>query len=159
MLFNLALEQAARMPHLNPAYANDAAAPDIESMLKLISAVLERIMGTPAGFALFLNEKVNDELRVLLDAWGAFLTSPASCAVLHGHPETGWFGRDAMHELPDFDEHFVCDPAAPHHGFKSWDDFSTREYRAGVRPVAHPDDDDVIANACESAPYRISSDA
>ena len=31
-----------------------------------------------------------------------------------------------------------------------------REFRPGVRPVAHPEDDAVVVNACESAPYRIA---
>ena len=43
-----------------------------------------------------------------------------------------------------------CNPEKPYYGFKSWDDFFTREFRAG----AAPDDDSVIVNACESAPYK-----
>jgi len=57
---------------------------------------------------------------------------------------------------PQVKTDFVCDPARPHYGFTSWDDFFTRRFRAGVRPVASPADPDVIANACESAPYRVS---
>jgi phosphatidylserine decarboxylase len=58
--------------------------------------------------------------------------------------------------MPNFDTEFKCDPDQAHHGFKSWDDFFTREFRSGVRPVAHPEDDTIIVNACESAPYRIA---
>lgn len=43
-------------------------------------------------------------------------------------------------------------------GYTSWDDFFTRKFKPGIRPVASPDDDDVIANACESAPFRIAHD-
>jgi phosphatidylserine decarboxylase len=60
--------------------------------------------------------------------------------------------------MPNFDQDFICDPKAPHHGFKSWDDFFTRQFRPGVRPIAAPEDDKVIVNACESAPYRLAHD-
>ena len=43
-------------------------------------------------------------------------------------------------------------------GYTSWDDFFTRKFKPGIRPVASPDDDDVIANACESAPFRMAHD-
>ena len=70
----------------------------------------------------------------------------------------GWFCKNAMKKMPKFDEEFKCDPKKPHHGFTSWDDFFTREFRDGVRPVAAPNDDAVIVNACESAPYRLATD-
>lgn len=38
-------------------------------------------------------------------------------------------------------------------------DFFTRHFRDGVRPIASPDDDDVIANACESKPYNVARGA
>ena len=40
-------------------------------------------------------------------------------------------------------------------GFASWDDFFTRRFCPGVRPVTAPNDDSVIANACESAPLQV----
>jgi phosphatidylserine decarboxylase len=58
--------------------------------------------------------------------------------------------------MPNFHNEYQCDPHQPHHGFRSWDDFFTREFRPGVRPVAGPADDAVIVNACESAPYRLA---
>jgi phosphatidylserine decarboxylase len=54
-------------------------------------------------------------------------------------------------------EDFQCDPSQPYHGFDSWDDFFTRQFREGRRPVESPDDDSVIINACESAPYRVAT--
>ncbi|MFH1980298.1 MAG: phosphatidylserine decarboxylase [Pseudomonadota bacterium] len=45
----------------------------------------------------------------------------------------------------------------PYYGFASWDDFFTRRFRDGRRPVDSPTDDAVIANACESAPYRVAT--
>ncbi len=56
----------------------------------------------------------------------------------------------------EFIKTFHCDPEKPHYGFTSWDEFFTREFRDGLRPVYKPDDESVIVNACESAPYRIA---
>jgi phosphatidylserine decarboxylase len=121
-----------------------------------INALFDWSMGTAAGMAAFLNERVNAQLKKVLNAWARFLGSSDSTYVLSEHPHRGWFGADARRAMPDFEREFLCDPALPHHGFRSWDHFFTRELRAGVRPVAHPLDDAVITNACESAPYRIA---
>ena len=92
----------------------------------------------------------------MLNAWGRFLSSSDSTYVLNDDPRRGWFGADAQKAMPNFDKEFKCDPSQPHHGFKSWDDFFTREFRPGSAPGRKPDDDAVIVNACESAPYRIA---
>ncbi|HNS35461.1 MAG TPA: phosphatidylserine decarboxylase family protein [Mesotoga sp.] len=123
-----------------------------------INAVINWAMGTPAGTTAFLNEKVNRQLKKILSQWAVFLGSPDSRYVLSEDPEKGWFGRDAMAAMPDFAEDFQCDPDLPYYGFTSWDDFFTRQYREGRRPVDCSDDDSVIANACESAPYKIATD-
>ena len=120
-----------------------------------INAILDWSMGTAGGFAAFLNIKVNDQFRKVLNEWGSFLKSNDSCYVLNTDPRKGWFGEDAKKEMPCFDEQFKCDPNTPHHGFTSWDDFFTREFREGIRPIAALDDDKVIVNACESAPYKL----
>jgi phosphatidylserine decarboxylase len=121
-----------------------------------INAVLNWPMGTPAGTSAFLDEKINRQLKKILNQWAVFLRSAESRYVLTDDPERGWFGRDAKAAMPDFAEDFVCDPDSPYYGFSSWDHFFTREFREGRRPVTSPDDDSVIANACESAPYRIA---
>lgn len=123
-----------------------------------INAILDWPMGTEAGAAVFLNAKVNRQLKKILDEWGAFLSSPDSRYVLGNDPRTGWFGEDARKAMPTFAEDFICDPEAPYYGFKSWDDFFTRRFREGRRPVASPEDDAVIANVCESAPYRLATE-
>jgi phosphatidylserine decarboxylase len=120
-----------------------------------INAILDWAMGTQAGFAAFLNDRVNAQFKKLLNEWAVFLKSAASTAVLNA-TSSGWFGPHALAKMPHFAEEFVCDPSKPHYGFASWDDFFTRRFRAGVRPVASPADPDVIVNACESAPYRVS---
>jgi len=123
-----------------------------------INAVINWAMGTPAGTTAFLNEKVNRQLKKILSQWAVFLGSPDSRYVLSEDPEKGWFGRDAMEAMPNFADDFQCDPELPYHGFASWDDFFTRQYREGRRPVECPEDDSVIVNACESAPYKIATD-
>lgn len=131
-----------------------------------INAVLDWPMGTPSGYAAFLDPDINAILKKVLNAWGDFLRSPESAGVLNTS-SNGWFGKTGHHDLTsvakvgataaeslDFDQIFQCDPSAPHYGFKSWDDFFTRLFRDGMRPVAAPENGRVIANACESKPYR-----
>lgn len=57
-----------------------------------------------------------------------------------------------------FEEVFVCDPTKKNHGYKSWDDFFTRKLRENARPIASPEDDNIIANACESKPFCVQHD-
>ena len=123
-----------------------------------INAILDWPMGTPAGSMVFLNDKVNRQLKKILNEWAIFLSSADSRNVLNDDPHTGWFGKDAQEAMPTFVEDFKCNPELPHYGFTSWDDFFTREFREGKRPVASPEDNAIIANACESAPYRIAKD-
>ncbi|MDP2721120.1 MAG: phosphatidylserine decarboxylase family protein [Bacteroidales bacterium] len=122
-----------------------------------INAILDWPMGTEAGASAFLNPKVNAQFKKILNEWAVFLDSPDSRTVLGDDPHTGWFGKEAQEAMPDFEQDFICDPELPYHGFTSWDNFFTRQFRPGKRPVASPDDDAVIANACESAPYRIAT--
>jgi phosphatidylserine decarboxylase len=176
MLFNQMFEQVPRRPPYDKDPTGKCQVRDYQHMLQLLNTLLTHApefdhtglvgcpintifdwsMGTAAGMAAFLNERVNAELKKVLNAWGRFLGSSDSTYVLSDHPRKGWFGADARKAMPDFAREFRCDPDEPHHGFRSWDDFFTREFRAGVRPVACPDDDGVIVNACESAPYRVA---
>lgn len=129
-----------------------------------INAILNWPMATTAGFAAFLNDKVNAQFKKILNEWARFLGSKDSLEVLNDDPKTGWLGEDALTKMslaalgPDdpsgFAKIFKCQPDEPHYGFTSWDDFFTRQFRDGMRPVASPDDDSIITNACESAPYN-----
>ncbi|MBU2555691.1 MAG: phosphatidylserine decarboxylase family protein [Bacteroidetes bacterium] len=176
MLFNLMFDQ---VPEKAP-YVNDPTGKpqirDYNHMLQLINhvmtmapeynktglvgfpinAILDWPMGTEAGSAAFLNPKVNAHLKNILNHWAVFLSSPDSRYVLGNDPRSGWFGADAQEAMPGFESDFICDPTQPYHGFTSWDNFFTRRFREGKRPVAAPDDDAVIANSCESAPYRVA---
>lgn len=176
MLFNQMFEQVPRRPPYDKDPTGKPQVRDYRHMLELlntimthapefdrtglvgcpINAIFDWSMGTAAGMAAFLNERVNAQLKRVLNSWGRFLASSDSTYVLNEHARKGWFGADAMQAMPNFDREFRCDPEQPHKGFRSWDDFFTREFRPGARPVAAPSDDAVIVNACESAPYRIA---
>lgn len=121
-----------------------------------INAILDWPMGTPGGYTAFVNPKVNAMFKKMFDAWSTYLVSPASRSVL-STADNGWFGPKAKVALPDFDQTFVCDPEAPYHGFKSWDDFFTRIFRPGKRPVQFHQNS-IVTSACESAVYRIARD-
>lgn len=133
-----------------------------------INAILDWPMGTPSGFAAFLDPDINAMIKKVLDAWGKYLRSPESASVLDSSP-AGWFGEHGVRVLTtvaninatshSFEELFECDPQAPNYGYKSWDDFFTRGFREGMRPVASPDNARVIANACESQPYNVTMNA
>ncbi len=176
MLFNQMFEQVPKKPPYNKDPTGKPQVRSYRHMLELLNTIMTHApqfdrsglvgcpintifdwsMGTAAGFAAFLNDRVNAQLKQVLNAWGRFLSSSESTYVLNQDPRSGWFGADALKDMPNFDESYQCDPSQPHRGFKSWDDFFTRELRPQARPVSMPDDDAVVVNACESAPYRIA---
>ncbi|RYO83833.1 hypothetical protein DL763_007712 [Monosporascus cannonballus] len=132
-------------------------------------SIFDYVMATPSGHAAFLDPDVNKMLKKVLNEWGTFLQSPESARVLEHHNQ-GWFSEHARKDLMqvangplktshNFEEMYICDPKAKHYGYKSWDDFFTRELRDGARPVASPEDDNVVANACESKPYNVARSA
>ena len=132
-----------------------------------IYSVFNWPMGTPSGAAFFLDPEVNAALKKMLDAWGAFLRSKISAELALTTGPHGWLcasskaaiaaaANDAAGTELTFEELFECNPALPQHGFASWDAFFTRPFREGMRSIAAPDDDAVIANACESRPYNIA---
>lgn len=176
MLFNQMFEQ---LPDKAPYNVDPTGAPQVRDYLQMlqrinqimreaptfnktgvvgfpINAILDWPMGTEAGTKVFLNLKVNRQLKKILNEWAVYLRSPDSRYVLNDDPRTGWFGQDAKEAMPTFVQDFKCNPDLPYHGFTSWDNFFTRVFREGRRPVASPEDDAVIANSCESAPYKIA---
>ncbi|PBK88081.1 phosphatidylserine decarboxylase-like protein [Armillaria gallica] len=122
-----------------------------------INAILDWPMGTPAGFTMFVNPRVNAQFKKMFDVWASFLTSPESRYVLTTDT-TGWFGPCGRAAMPGFVENYVCDPSVEYYGFKSWDDFFTRQFKPGVRPVMLLDDDAIVNSACESIVYCIAYD-
>ncbi|MBN3489597.1 phosphatidylserine decarboxylase family protein [Lactobacillus acidophilus] len=128
-----------------------------------INAVLDYPMGTRAGYVLFNDPRVNAKMKGILDYWGHYLQSPASSYVLNTS-DKGWLSTYALKEMAkeadgiNFLDLFKTRSKYPEKkfGYVSWDDFFTRKFNPGIRPVAEPDNDDVVANACESAPYRVA---
>ena len=141
-----------------------------------INALLNWPMGTDTGYDVFSNSLVNQALKKILAHWSTFLVTEESRYVLvENHPDRtpkvlAWLNPIALQEMVNvacqgqgdsksctdqkFEQIFKCDPADPYYGFKSWDHFFTRTFVKGVRPVASPDDDNVIVNACESGPLQ-----
>jgi phosphatidylserine decarboxylase len=121
-----------------------------------LNAVLDWCMGTPAGCHAFRHDAINAMLRKVLRAWCDFLSSPGSLYVLNDSPH-GWKCASARRSTRI--EQFQYNPDEEHWGFRSWNDFFTRRFKSGQRPVAAPDDDRVIVNACEATPYALSTHA
>ena len=130
-----------------------------------INAVLDYPMGTRAGYVLFNDPRVNAKMKNILDYWGRYLQSEDSSYVLNTS-DKGWLSPYALNEMAkeaggdnSADLFAVRSTDVKQKlGYTSWDDFFTRKFKPGIRPVASPDDDDVIANACESAPFRMAHD-
>ena len=120
-----------------------------------LAAILDYTMGTSAGFAAYRDPRVNESIRDILAVWSDFLSSSDSLYVLN-ESGTGWKSPAAQKAVGM--EQYQHDPDGKHWGFTSWNDFFTRRFREGQRPVDSPDDDDVIVAACESTPYKISVD-
>lgn len=120
-----------------------------------INGILTWPMGTVAGYAAFMDDEVNIYIGRILTAWRIFLQSEDSREHLNTEEPRGWFCPTAMTKQEDFVETYRCDPEKKYFGFDSWDDYFTRRLRKDARPVASPDDPNVICNACESAPYRL----
>jgi len=127
-----------------------------------INAILDWPMGTKSGFAVFLRDDVDQTICDILDYWGQFLKSPASVSTVTT-ADGGWLSALAQSQesgLSNFLNTFeVPDKNDPiHYGFTSWDQFFTRKFLPGLRPVACPDNPSVIVSAAESTPFYIQTD-
>jgi phosphatidylserine decarboxylase len=120
-----------------------------------LNAILDWTMGTPAGFAAFRDPRINAILKKLLGAWSEFLSSADSRYVLNAS-SSGWKSPEAQRAVGM--QQFEHDPDEEYWGFASWNDFFTRRFKEGERPVDCVADDRVIVSACESTPYGISTD-
>lgn len=144
-----------------------------------INALLAWPMATSFGYDVFSNALVNQQFKKILNYWSKFLVTPDSRYVLTtGDPREdviSWLSQTAQDEMlqvaeaalgmepnpissnATFDDVFQCDPTAPYYGYTSWDNFFTRLFCENVRPVTQPDNDAIIVNACESAPYQLAT--
>jgi phosphatidylserine decarboxylase len=103
-----------------------------------LGAILDWTMGTRAGFAAYRDPRVNAMIKKILGAWAEFLNSGASLYALNDSP-TGWKSAQARQAIGI--EQYEHDPKDEHWGFSSWNDFFTRRFKDGERPVAAADDD------------------
>ena len=136
-----------------------------------INAILDWPMGTQAGLVFFLNDQLNSGWKNILNTWSKYLQSQGSLSCLN--EENGWLSPDALTVLADkgndgttkysFQQLYACDPSKSYYGFSCWDDFMTRKFNPGIRPIAYPDGQPtpdqpnptrVIDNACESTPLQ-----
>lgn len=131
-----------------PEYSEDA------MVVLPLGAILDWTMGTPAGFAAYRDRRINEMIRKVLTAWSEFLNRPDSRYVLNDSP-SGWKGEAARRAIGI--EQYQHDPDDLYWGFTSWNDFFTRRLAEGARPVAAPDDDNVIVSACDSTPYGLAT--
>jgi phosphatidylserine decarboxylase len=106
MLFNQMFEQVPKKPPYNKDPTGKPQVRDYRHMLQLlntlmthapefdqsclvgcpINTIFDWSMGTAAGFAAFLNERVNAQLKKVLNGWGRFLSSSDSTYVLNQDP-------------------------------------------------------------------------
>lgn len=104
---------------------------DAENPLNGVSllSVLARFFATNSGMGFMGNTKVNMYMGRILNVWKEFLDSPLSTYVLV--PGEGWLAMDTMPLM-------AHDPAKPHYGFTSWNDFFIRTYADWdkTRPLA-----------------------
>ncbi len=137
-----------------------------------INALLDWPMGTSAGITTFNNAEFNAYFKAVLQYWSNFLdTEPSRYVLAQGDPYSdpqsiAWLSEPAkkqmvavaMQPFPDqpIEETFtdIFDVPAPYDpnymGFQSWDQFFTRVFNEGQRPVGETE----IVNACESAPLQ-----
>jgi len=118
-----------------------------------INALLDWPMCMPEGFAFFQFAEVNEKFKKILRHWGRFLSGPNSREYLNTRSPDGWFSAEASESIDM--SLFECDPTAQFHGFSSWNDFFTRRFKPGARPVAGTGDPRIVVSACESTPYQI----
>lgn len=126
--------------------------------------IFDLLSNTSAAYDLFRLPKFNEALKALLDSWGKYLQDPKqnSNAVLNTGKE-GWFSKVAITNLETklrgltFDQtYYTPDPSAENRGYKTWDDFFTREFQDGRRPIAFKENKTLIHSACESTVYRMA---
>jgi phosphatidylserine decarboxylase len=120
-----------------------------------LGAILDWTMATPAGFAAYRDPRINEKIREILGVWAGFLDHRDSLYVLNDSP-SGWKCEAARRAIGI--DQYQYDPGDEHWGFRSWNDFFTRRFKEGARPVDSSDDDSVIVSACESTPYAIAND-
>ena len=130
-------------------------------------------MGTESGRQFFLDPRVNNCLKDILNAWGNFLKDPTAggSGPSGGNQaliDAGWTKKEAIEQLENkaneatgtdlpFEKLFVFPDggdASNFFNYACWDDFFIRKFQDGIRPLA----DSAVVNACESFPLAFDTD-
>ncbi|KAE8375423.1 Phophatidylserine decarboxylase-domain-containing protein [Aspergillus bertholletiae] len=132
-------------------------------------------MGTPSGRQFFLDQRVNECLKNILNKWNEFLSDPTAGGKGNkgGNDalvNAGWSSDQAIKQLEDkaneatpnaerktfaqLFEHPSGGTPSNFFNYACWDDFFTRKFRDNMRPVANT----AVVNACESFPLSFDND-
>ena len=121
-----------------------------------INALFKPIITTEAGRQLFRYTDFNRSMRLVMEAYYQFLDSKASTANMTDRHENAWFCAEARETIGL--EEYEHDPRQPHYGFHSWNEFFTRKFRSGSRPIAGERDETILVAPCEAKVHRIAHD-
>ncbi|KAF7589933.1 hypothetical protein BBP40_003513 [Aspergillus hancockii] len=131
-------------------------------------------MGTESGRQFFLDPRVNESLKAILNQWNEFLRNPQGRTGKEGGGnqaliDAGWSSDLAVKQLEkkandatpgstrkfsDLFEHPDGGTQQDFFKYPHWDAFFTRKFKADVRPVANA----AVVNACESFPLSFDTD-
>lgn len=146
-----------------PRYGDNSASAQAASVP--FYAIISRFCNTPAGYNAFVHSGVNARFHDIFLKWRTFLELPDSKYVLH-RGKGGWFSPDALKELVEaaggssedkFEDFFECNPDEESYGFKSYDEFFTRELLPDKRAPVLPNDPRMINAACTSTVHAVYS--
>ncbi|KAF7117676.1 hypothetical protein CNMCM5793_006799 [Aspergillus hiratsukae] len=131
-------------------------------------------MGTESGRQFFLDPRVNEALKAILNKWGEFLSNPKGRTGKEGGGnqaliDAGWSSEIAVKQLEkkandatpgstrmftELFEHPAGGTQENFFNYPHWDAFFTRKFRADIRPVGTA----ALVNACESFPLSFDTD-
>jgi phosphatidylserine decarboxylase len=114
-----------------------------------IATIVLDLINTELGKTLISRPDVNSHLKNIFNDYREMLTTEESLLHLNGE-EKGWFSAGALKQVDYAD--YVCDPEAPHYGFKCWNDWFIRDLAKGARPVDGENDPSIITHAAENYP-------
>ncbi|KAK1773121.1 phosphatidylserine decarboxylase-domain-containing protein [Copromyces sp. CBS 386.78] len=136
--------------------------PDVNAHLCDILTAYGNFLCSPASTTVLNSSPTGWLSPTALDAIVSTAYLPTTTTSTSSEPDPGSRRTDTTAESdpqprphPQFHDLFVSNPLHPTHGFTSWEDFFTRRFRPGIRPMASPSDDGVIVSACESTPVAL----
>ncbi|PKX96241.1 phosphatidylserine decarboxylase family protein [Aspergillus novofumigatus IBT 16806] len=138
------------------------------------NVIVDWPMGTQSGRQFFLDPRVNESLKAILNKWNEFLSNPNGRTGQEGGGnqaliEAGWSSDIAVQQLEkkandatpdnkrrftDLFEHPAGGTQENFFNYPHWDAFFTRKFKDGVRPVGNG----ALVNACESFPLSFDTD-